>query len=213
MIAIAIAVFIPVIHFFTRVIAMNQHSPALLAFIAGGERWLVDPSRGVQVIDAAITPVPLARPWYLGLVRRRQCLFGAIDLGGLAGRPVPPLKREERLLVLPEAFGIALRVERVQGLLNAHALSGAASEKASVTETGTESGMASETVPEAASGTRSDAASAMRSVAPSSSPGPFCPPWLAGSRYDSEGQRWNLLDVGRLCSAPVFLQAGIGALT
>ncbi len=146
---------------------MNSHARRLLAFIAGGERWLLDPGRSVQVIDAAVTPVPLTRPWYLGLVRRRQRLFGVIDLGGLAGRAVPPLKPEERLLVLPEVCGAALRVDCVQGLLDAAGLMAAA-------------------LPEP------------------------CPwPWVVAARDDAHGQRWQVLDIGQLCSAPVFLQAGI----
>ena len=99
--------------------------PEQLGFIAAGERWLLDAGSGVQVIDAAITPVPLTQPWYLGLVAYRQRLLGAIDLGGLRGADVAPLRATERLLVLPERWNAALRVDRVHGLLDAAAIDSA----------------------------------------------------------------------------------------
>ncbi len=154
---------------------MSRHAPALLGFIAGGEHWLIDPGRGVQVIDAAITPVPLARPWYLGLVRRRQQLLGVIDLGGLAGRAVRPLSSEERLLVLPSPHAAALRVVRVRGLIDTATLS--------IVDRSPES---------------SDPSAI-----------PYALPWIAATCSDANGQRWSLLDVALLCSAPEFLQAGM----
>ncbi len=92
---------------------------ARLGFIAGGEHWWVDAACGVQVIDAAVTPVPLTRRWYLGLVRYRQKLHGAIDLAGLRGAEVAALRPTERLLVLHERWRTALRVDRVHGLMEA----------------------------------------------------------------------------------------------
>ncbi len=89
---------------------------ALLGFAAGGQRWLVDPGQDVQVIDTAITPVPLTRSWYLGLVLLGQRLIAAIDLAGLGGAGVSSRKPVERLLLLPERWQTALRVERVYGL-------------------------------------------------------------------------------------------------
>lgn len=98
---------------------VGDHTEALLGFTAGNEHWLVEAGSGVQVIDAAITPVPLARPWYLGLVRYRQRLLGAIDLAGLRGAEVAPARPTERLLVLPQPWSTALRVDHVQGLMAA----------------------------------------------------------------------------------------------
>jgi twitching motility protein PilI len=100
-------------------VAAHGGVPAPLGFVAGGIRWLVESGQGVQVIDAVITPVPLAQPWYLGLVRHRQKLLGAVDLAGLCGLAVLPLKTPERMLVLPGPWHAALRVDRVQGLVDA----------------------------------------------------------------------------------------------
>lgn len=99
--------------------SMPLAGAALLGFASGGKHWLVDPGQDVQVIDAAITPVPLARPWYLGLVLHGQRLIAAIDLAGLGGADVGARKPVERLLLLPERWRTALRVERVYGLRNA----------------------------------------------------------------------------------------------
>ncbi len=108
-----------------RPACMPSAAPPLLGFMAGAGHWLVEAGSGVQVIDAAITPVPLTRPWYLGLVRYRQRLLGAIDLSGLHGAEVAPVKPTERLLVLPPPWHSALRVDRVQGLMDAASLENA----------------------------------------------------------------------------------------
>ncbi len=91
-----------------------------LGFSAGGRHWSIEAGPGVQVIDAVITPVPLTQPWYLGLVRHRQALVGVIDPAGLGGAPVVPVSDgTTRVLVLNEPRPIALRVERVYGLIDA----------------------------------------------------------------------------------------------
>ena len=91
-----------------------------LGFSAGGRHWCIEAGPGVQVIDAVITPVPLTQPWYLGLVRHRQALVGVIDPAGLGGAPVVPVSDgTTRVLVLNEPWPLALRVERVHGLINA----------------------------------------------------------------------------------------------
>ena len=163
---------------------------AKLGFVAGGERWLVDSGRGAQVIDARVTPVPLTRPWFLGLVRHQQTLLSAVDLGGLCGRAVPSLKPTERLLVLPAPWNTALRVERVHGLVDATALAMAT----------TASPLAC-AAPQAA---HPDIAmpTSVQSSTLSSMPSFDC-------AIDADGQRWHLLDAAQLCTSAVFLQAGI----
>lgn len=155
--------------------------PALLGFIAAEKRWLLDPRRGVHVMDAAITPVPLTRPWYLGLVRYRQKLLGVIDLAGLRGAFVSARAGSERLLVLPEPSTIALRVERVFGLIDA----------ASLTVVDAHS-----LAPSPSSASGADAAST---------------PWHGAMLVDADGACWQMLDVAQLCMSPVFLQAGVAA--
>ncbi len=158
---------------------------ALLGFAAGGKRWLVDPRQDVQVIDAPITPVPLTQPWYLGLVLLGQRLIAAIDLAGLGGAEVGLRKPVERLLLLPERWQTALRVERVYGLRDAAGL------------------MANDpSDPNAAH-------AAHASPLPASCAPHAAPPWCGPMFADADGQQWQVLDVAQLCTAPAFLQAGI----
>ncbi len=152
---------------------------ALLGFAAGGQRWLVDPAPDMQVIDAAITPVPLARSWYLGLVLLGQRLIAAIDLAGIGGAEVGAPQSMERLLLLPERWQTALRVERVYGLLDVAALN------------------ASESCASASQAISAYPATDARL------------PWSGAKLADADGQRWQVLDVAQLCTSPAFLQAGI----
>ncbi len=151
---------------------------ALLGFAAGGQRWLVDPAPDVRVIDASITPVPLARCWYLGLVLLGQRLIAAIDLAGLGGAEVGARKSVERLLVLPERWQTALRVERVYGLLDVAGL------HASDSHASFSQALAAYPAPDAR------------------------PPWCDAKLVDADGQCWQVLDLAQLCASPAFLQAG-----
>ncbi|MEO0317873.1 MAG: hypothetical protein RL404_1550 [Pseudomonadota bacterium] len=102
--------------------ASGGSAASRLGFVAGGIRWLVDTAPGVQVIDAAIAHVPLTQPWYLGLVRHQQKLLGVVDLAGLCGRAVLPVKTPERMLVLPAPWHVALRVDRLYGRVDTQPL-------------------------------------------------------------------------------------------
>ena len=86
---------------------------------AGAESWLVSLADAGEVIPApAITPVPLAKPWFRGVANIRGKLYGVVDLPAvLGGTPVAP-GEQVRLLLLGEKFrmGSALLVDRVLGL-------------------------------------------------------------------------------------------------
>jgi twitching motility protein PilI len=56
-------------------------SVAQLGLAIGGARYLVDLAEvGEIVAPVPVTPVPLTRPWYLGLANVRGSLLGVIDL-------------------------------------------------------------------------------------------------------------------------------------
>jgi twitching motility protein PilI len=86
---------------------------------AGAESWLVSLADAGEVIPApAITPVPLAKAWFRGVVNVRGKLYGVVDLPAfLGGAPVAP-GEGVRLLLIGEKFrlGSALLVDRVLGL-------------------------------------------------------------------------------------------------
>lgn len=156
---------------------------ARLGFVTGGIRWLVDAGQGAQVIDAAVAPVPLAQPWYLGLVRHRQMLLGVVDLAGLCGLAVLPLKTPERMLILPGPWHAALRVDHVQGLVGA--------------------------VPRTAAGMRLPLAHGSDIVPSIAIPQASGLARDSEERVDDAGTRWRVLDVAQLCTSAAFLQAGI----
>ncbi len=160
--------------------------PAQLGFHAGGLRWLLVSGPGVQVIDAPITPVPLVRPWYLGLVRHQQKLLGAVDLAGLCGIDVRPLKATERLLVLPEPWNAALRVDRVQGLVDVAPVA-----------------------PVASIGVPANHATGIAPALPV--PESTGPAQDSEVLVDAAGARWHVLDMAKLCTSPEFLHAGLSS--
>jgi twitching motility protein PilI len=86
---------------------------------AGAESWLVSLADAGEVIPApAITPVPLAKPWFRGVANIRGKLYGVVDLPAfLGGASVAP-GEHVRLLLLGEKYrmGSALLVDRVLGL-------------------------------------------------------------------------------------------------
>jgi twitching motility protein PilI len=91
----------------------------------GGARYLLDLLDAGEIVPvAAVTPVPLTQPWYLGLANVRGNLVGVIDLarylgGEAAGAPAGGAS--QRLVTFSAALGLpcALLVGRVYGLRQA----------------------------------------------------------------------------------------------
>jgi twitching motility protein PilI len=86
---------------------------------AGAEAWLVSLADAGEVIPApAITPVPLAKPWFRGVVNIRGRLYGVVDFPAFLGGPAVVPGEQVRLLLLGEKFrlGSALLVDRLLGL-------------------------------------------------------------------------------------------------
>ncbi len=103
--------------------AADQHGPAqdCVTGTTAARHWLFDLAHVAEVIAVpAITAVPFTRPWYLGLVNYRGDLAGVIDLDGLTGAPVAPLREGERLLVLSPSLPVrcALRVAHLGGTVD-----------------------------------------------------------------------------------------------
>jgi twitching motility protein PilI len=101
-------------------------SVAQLGLAIGGARYLVDLAEvGEIVAPVPVTPVPLTRPWYLGLANVRGSLLGVIDLAGyldaghVAAAAVPG--STPRLLVFAPGLGLncALLASAVYGLRHA----------------------------------------------------------------------------------------------
>lgn len=93
--------------------------PSRLGVEVGGAGWLVELEDAAEVIPVpAISPVPLAKPWFQGVANVRGNLYSVTDFGAFLGREASRLTHEARLLVLHERFrsGAALLVERSLGL-------------------------------------------------------------------------------------------------
>jgi twitching motility protein PilI len=99
--------------------AAGTRVPSKLALRVRGEDWLVDLKEAGEVIPVpALSPVPLAQPWFRGMANVRGTLYGVTDLGMLRGAEPAALGEHARLLLLAERFraGAALLVESAVGL-------------------------------------------------------------------------------------------------
>ena len=113
--------------------AAGTRVPTKLGLRAGGEAWLVDLKEASEVIPVpAISPVPLARPWFKGVANVRGNLYSVSDLAGLLGQQATAISDHARLLLVADRFraGAALLVESSLGLRNADDLKPRAGEAA-----------------------------------------------------------------------------------
>ncbi|MFN2644176.1 MAG: chemotaxis protein CheW [Burkholderiales bacterium] len=97
----------------------HERLPSRLAVQVAGAGWLVDLDAAAEVIAVpAISPVPLAKPWFRGIANVRGNLYSVSDFGAFLGGEMLKLTAESRLLVLHERFrsGAALLVGRSLGL-------------------------------------------------------------------------------------------------
>src|SRR5690606_651674 len=92
---------------------------SLLALETPTENWLVDLADTGEVLPTpAITPVPMTRPWYRGLINVRGNLYGVVDFSLFqSGEPVALSGTTRILLVNPRhGNGIGLLFARSSGL-------------------------------------------------------------------------------------------------
>ncbi len=96
---------------------------AQLGLAIGDQRWLVDLAEAGEIvpIPSQITPVPLTRDWFRGLVNLRGSLFGVADLMRFSGDVFTPVSKESRLLALAGSLNLnaAILVSRMLGLHDA----------------------------------------------------------------------------------------------
>ena len=102
-------------------LADSARSPSKLGREIGTESWLVDLAEAGEVIPVPpITPVPLTRPWFRGVVNVRGNLYSVIDFAGFLATGYCAGGEQARLVVLGERFrsAAALLVHRSLGLRN-----------------------------------------------------------------------------------------------
>ncbi len=101
----------------------GENSRALLGVASGhgdDSLWLFDLADSGEVAPlTTLTPAPLTKHWFAGLVNIRGALYSVVDFSALRGGEATPLNAEARLLLIGTRHGInsALLVNRTLGLL------------------------------------------------------------------------------------------------
>lgn len=107
-----------------------QVESSRLGLSSGSDRWLIRLADAGEVVTLpAVVPVPLTKPWFLGVANIRGNLFSVIDFAKYLGREAPPLSSQSRLVLFGPRAGelnAGLVVHRVLGLRNIAELAPAA---------------------------------------------------------------------------------------
>ena len=99
--------------------AKGKGAASWLGVEAGGEAWLADLSDGGEIVQASqMTPVPLTRPWFIGIANIRGNLYAVSDFSTFCGGPTIAHNANARLLLIGSRYGTnaALLVSRMLGL-------------------------------------------------------------------------------------------------
>jgi len=99
--------------------AQTGQTASKLGFLAGGQYWLADLTEIDEVVSVnQLTPVPRAKPWFLGLANLRGLIYGCTDLAAFLGLGQTSGCNEYRLLIAAPRFGVnaALCIDRTLGL-------------------------------------------------------------------------------------------------
>lgn len=107
-----------------------QVESSRLGLSAGGDRWLIKLSDAGEVVTLPeIVPVPLTRPWFLGVANIRGNLYSVVDFANFLARGTPPGGGQARLVLFGPRTGdmhVGVVVHRVLGLRNVAELAPAA---------------------------------------------------------------------------------------
>jgi twitching motility protein PilI len=100
-------------------------SAARLGVQCGTSFWLIALEDAGEIVPVPeLLPVPLSKPWYVGLANIRGSLFSVVDFSAFAGGEPTARSTDSRLVLAGPRFGInsALLVSRMLGLRNARDL-------------------------------------------------------------------------------------------
>lgn len=99
--------------------ARGQTTRALLGVQVGTQHWLLDLTDSGEIVPLPpLAPVPLTRPWYVGLANIRGNLYSVADFSAFLGNEATPHNPSSRLLLIGARHGsnAALLVTRMLGL-------------------------------------------------------------------------------------------------
>ena len=105
--------------------AAQAEPSSRLGFEAGSGRYLLKLEDAGEVLPVPeLTPVPLTRPWFLGVANVRGTLVCVVDFAAFIGEAPTVLGADARLILLAERFGAqaALVVSRMLGLKSLRSL-------------------------------------------------------------------------------------------
>ncbi len=83
--------------------------------------WLIDLADAGEIVPVPeILPVPLTKPWYVGVANIRGSLYSVVDFSSFTGAEAVARGQENRLILVGARFGInaSLLVTRMLGLRN-----------------------------------------------------------------------------------------------
>lgn len=107
-----------------------QVESSRLGLSCGGERWLIRLADAGEVVTVPeIVPVPLTRPWFLGVSNIRGNLYSVVDFAKFLAREAPAAGGAPRLVLFGPRAGdlnAGIVVHRVLGLRNIAELAPAA---------------------------------------------------------------------------------------
>jgi len=107
-----------------------QVESSRLGLSCGGERWLIRLADAGEVVTVPeIVPVPLTRPWFLGVSNIRSNLYSVVDFAKFLAREAPAAGGAPRLVLFGPRAGdlnAGIVVHRVLGLRNIAELAPAA---------------------------------------------------------------------------------------
>lgn len=87
----------------------------------GPAYWLIDLADAGEIVPVPeILPVPLTKPWFVGVTNIRGSLYSVVDFASFAGGEPVARAQENRLVLAGGRFGInaAILVSRMLGLRN-----------------------------------------------------------------------------------------------
>jgi twitching motility protein PilI len=99
----------------------SSEQSSRLGVLAGESYWLVKLDETDEVLPLPeISPVPLTRPWYLGLANIRGVMANVVDFGAFLGNEPTPRTPDCRLVLVADRFQSfsGLLISRMMGLRN-----------------------------------------------------------------------------------------------
>ena len=171
-------------------------SAARLGVQCGASYWLIALDDAGEIVPVPeLLPVPLTKPWYLGVANIRGGLFSVVDFAAFAGGEPAVRGADSRLVLAGPRFGInaALLVTRMLGLRNARDM-----QRANEASAGETSGAAAWAGPVWLEGAALDAV-------PGAIPGTL----PAAQTASAAARVWRELKFEHLIESPDFLNVGV----